>query len=237
MIWGCMTSRVSRICPSCNSSFEQGKWYVLRKEREGKPITCRSCSISKASSARWAATKGEGWQRNPDLTPDTAKRVESVRRGNREHKVFIFDCMAGCGREIRVGNGKFRDASGNCRHCALRSRPFQQTLTALRCSSRHRGIPVDLSYEDMLLFTQQSECTYCGVEIPWVEWSVKGKSSQGYFLDRKDNTKGYSVENCVVCCTSCNLTRGDRFTHEEFLVVGEAIRKIHQNRKGGTEFT
>lgn len=47
-----------------------------------------------------------------------------------------------------------------------------------------------------------------------------------YNLDRKDNSKGYSIKNCVVCCTVCNLTRGNRFTYEQFLEIGKLLSEL-----------
>ena len=41
---------------------------------------------------------------------------------------------------------------------------------------------------ESLGLTEEEKCHYCGAEL------------RGYNLDRKDNTKGYSKENCVVCC-------------------------------------
>ena len=49
-------------------------------------------------------------------------------------------------------------------------------------------------------------------------------------LDRKDNTKGYELDNVVGCCGACNIIRGDRFSIEEMKLLGETVRKIKQNR-------
>ena len=38
--------------------------------------------------------------------------------------------------------------------------------------------------------------------------------------------KGYSIKNCVVCCTVCILTRGNRFTYEQFLEIGKLLSEL-----------
>lgn len=49
-------------------------------------------------------------------------------------------------------------------------------------------------------------------------------------LDRIDNTKGYTIDNVLPCCAICNVTRGNRFTVEETVVMIAALVK-HRNRR------
>lgn len=59
-------------------------------------------------------------------------------------------------------------------------------------------------------------CTYCG-------YSATG-------LDRLDNSKGHTEDNCVPCCNECNVARMDNFTHEEMLIIGETIKIVKDCR-------
>ncbi len=61
-------------------------------------------------------------------------------------------------------------------------------------------------------------CFYCG-DIT---------SNRG--LDRIDNNKGHTLENTLVCCELCNMTRGNRYSVEEMILLGSVIRKIKKNR-------
>jgi len=55
----------------------------------------------------------------------------------------------------------------------------------------------------------QGYCHYCGIS-PCTVSSYKDASG-GVFtyngIDRKDNTKGYTLENCVSCCKICNSAK------------------------------
>lgn len=63
----------------------------------------------------------------------------------------------------------------------------------------------------------QKPCTYCREPIETIG------------LDRIDNSKGYTVSNIVSCCTLCNITRGDRFTHQEMKdYIGPTIARIRR---------
>lgn len=82
----------------------------------------------------------------------------------------------------------------------------------------------EMDYNDFYLLSQQ-ECFYCGAVPANVQNSAKEdkKSSiyakeNGYFkyngLDRIDNTKPHSKENCVPCCKYCNYSKRERTTDE-----------------------
>jgi hypothetical protein len=76
----------------------------------------------------------------------------------------------------------------------------------------------EMPYEDFYMFSQQN-CYYCG-EPPSNYQNVATKlSSQnmkknGNFtyngLDRLDNSKPHSKENCVACCKYCNYAKRER---------------------------
>ena len=84
-------------------------------------------------------------------------------------------------------------------------------------------------------------CHYCKIKegdfIPiWGKfYEKKGERKGGrgkiLELERKDNEKGYSEENCVLACAICNNAKSNKFTCEEFEEVGKAIKKIWLLRK------
>lgn len=73
----------------------------------------------------------------------------------------------------------------------------------------------DFTDDELKMFLQQP-CHYCG-------FPADG-------LDRINNDLGHCKTNCVPCCTLCNLTRGNRYTVEEFKLVGLAIKTIKEKR-------
>jgi len=80
------------------------------------------------------------------------------------------------------------------------------------------------------------QCHYCGIKeedvIPiWGKFYGLKKRGKCLELDRKDNEKGYDIENCVLACAVCNCAKSDKFTYEEFKKVGDVIREIWQQRK------
>lgn len=64
----------------------------------------------------------------------------------------------------------------------------------------------------------KDDCFYCGENV----------SNRG--LDRIDNNKGHLLENTLVCCELCNMTRGNRYSVDEMILLGEVIKKIKELR-------
>jgi hypothetical protein len=118
--------------------------------------------------------------------------------------------------------------SGKCRQCSKRKKPF---LTQWKRLFRDwRKLEVLLTYEEFLIFTKIKDCHYCKNPISWKEYTSVNNKNSAYYLDRKDNNKGYSSDNCVVCCTRCNRMRSNKFTYEEFLLFSPILIQIERQR-------
>ena len=78
-------------------------------------------------------------------------------------------------------------------------------------------------------------CYYCkipekAVLTAWKQIYGKDKRGRRLELDRKDNDKDYSLDNCVLACAPCNIAKGSLFTCKEFEIVGLAIQKVWYHR-------
>lgn len=61
------------------------------------------------------------------------------------------------------------------------------------------------------------DCHYCGIE-PIQNYKLKGMNGYCIYngLDRKDNKKGYIIDNVVPCCKTCNKAKRT-LSYEEFI--------------------
>jgi len=78
-------------------------------------------------------------------------------------------------------------------------------------------------------------CHYCkipegAVLMAWKKIYGLGKRGHRLELDRKDNDKDYSLDNCVLACAPCNIAKGSLFSSKEFEKVGLAIQKVWYHR-------
>ena len=131
---------------------------------------------------------GETWQK-----PPTSTNKQSVKRG-------IYECQY-CGVEFEASSGNIQ--SGHTRSCGclydghpthgLTSHRFYKTWVGIlhRCNNPKikayknyggRGITICEEWMDVVKFIEWCDSTYPNIE--------------GYTLDRIDNDKGYSPENC-----------------------------------------
>src|SRR5208282_6935936 len=92
-----------------------------------------------------------------------------------------------------------------------RQRPYESLYNYLVYHARRRSQLVGLSYDDFLLLVKIRSCHYCGDSILWEKF--RGKATNRTNIDRKENSLGYTLDNCVVCCYGCNRTKGYRFTY------------------------
>lgn len=85
---------------------------------------------------------------------------------------------------------------------------------------------MDLTFEQFLEFTARTQCFYCESPIFW--GYKKDKETHASNLDRKDNGKGYSKDNVVVCCRPCNFGKGARYTFEEWACMMKALLRLRK---------
>jgi hypothetical protein len=69
-------------------------------------------------------------------------------------------------------------------------------FSTYKCKAKNRKIQFCLSFEEFMVFWNQP-CYYCGLLI------------SGIGIDRLDNALGYTVNNSVPCCWTCNAMKQD----------------------------
>ncbi len=80
-------------------------------------------------------------------------------------------------------------------------------------------------------------CHYCGIpedefQQIWAGPFYGGfKRGQRLEIDRKINSLGYEIQNCVLACAICNMAKSNKFSYDEFKKVGKIIGEIWQTRK------
>jgi len=92
--------------------------------------------------------------------------------------------------------------------------------------AKKRGLAFELSLRHFLAFTS-AVCHYCG-SAPEKEERHEPSVYKYNGIDRKDNTKGYLLDNCLPCCWKCNNAKGS-LSYQDFL---EMITKISRNLRG-----
>ena len=167
-----------------------------------------------------------------DLTGKKCGFLEVLYRGtNDKWGKPQWVCRCVCGSIHKVDGSNLR--SGGTKSCGCRKpgnalRMYEASYNQFIHNVKHKH-SVELTYEDFVEFTKTTCCVYCDEEIKWVDYGIS-RQGQRYNLDRKDNSLGYSKDNCVVCCKDCNYIKSNRFTYEQMLQIGELIKSWRTQR-------
>lgn len=181
--------------------------------RAGLTLRCKNCRI-------------------PDLLGKRSGKLVVIKRIGRVNGSWRWLCQCDCGGTIELPSERIqKELSDHCgclsqeRMGGCRLPENMGAWNTLYCDYRCNGKNKDftLSKDEFLILCKQ-DCHYCGSQPKRL---LRGTLSV-YFngIDRKDNELGYTVENCVPCCTRCNFMKRS-LSYEEFL---ETIRAIYQNR-------
>jgi ribosomal protein S27E len=127
----------------------------------------------------------------------------------------FWRCLCDCGNErIVCGSDLRRGHSGSCgcytrekRSKGLGISSFNELLNRYRGGAKRRNLKFDITPEQFKVIINK-DCYYCG-KIP--NQVSKNRFGHGDYIyngiDRIDSSIGYTVENCVPCCGTCNVAK------------------------------
>jgi len=96
----------------------------------------------------------------------------------------------------------------------------KRRFASTKWQSSKRGLEFSISLEEFI-FEIEKPCVYCN--------NLLGeKSTYASGLDRKDNNKGYTVDNICSCCWVCNSIKGEHLSFEEMKEVVDLILKMRK---------
>lgn len=103
---------------------------------------------------------------------------------------------------------------------------FNSLFCSYKSAARRRELPFELSREEFRELTQK-DCYYCGDEPSKLQYGSYGFTKEhGVYkyngVDRIDSNLGYTLNNVVPCCHTCNIMKGTQ-TLEDFI---ERCRKV-----------
>lgn len=107
-----------------------------------------------------------------------------------------------------------------------------------RSGAKQRNIEWGLSEDEFKSFIKM-DCYYCG-EKPSRYQTVSYRDDYELVngIDRIDSSKGYSVDNCVPCCNTCNLMKNilpkDIFLKKVYQIYNHSIKSSTTIPKGST---
>lgn len=160
-------------------------------------------------------SKGYAMRKLVDITGRTFGKLTVIKYAG----YYKWECVCDCGTicVIRAGDLKSGDTTScGCyrKEKATRGRTsgeasFGRLFRTYVRNARLKNREFLLS-EGQFKELVEGDCYYCGNNPTQI---IKNNWDTGEFLyngiDRVDNDKGYSVDNCVSCCKLCNFEKSD----------------------------
>ena len=132
---------------------------------------------------------------------------------SREHKLNLRKGCQSCTNSINQTELALNKANG-VEHIGLKNRLFKE----YKSGANKRDLCFELSFNQFIEL-MNGNCEYCG-EIPsiseyqkqYMQKKIQPWAHNG--IDRIDSSIGYTLENCVSCCSKCNYAKHEMSLNE-----------------------
>lgn len=190
-------------CPQCKQIKEYACFNRAKYEKDGRRKECRECR--------------KKYYRKPKEIVD----AWNIKRKEHAKKLGL------------ASKGTKRTPEQCERYKEGKRRKFEnydyEPAYIKRVLNRYKKFGLKMDFEEFKSIIKSS-CHYCGVEPVKKDCATYYRSNghQNFHyngIDRVDNDKGYEIENCVPCCTRCNIAKHNMKVCE-FM---DLVKKIYEN--------
>ena len=187
--------------------------FILIEDKDGYlfpkyHVYCNQCGASRGYIKPYKGCENRGCRSCGNKREFSEKHKDNIRKS-------VLDFYSNNNIQIYPKNKEPKSKIRN----NYKELPWKRIKRECKC--RDKKYPENTRYnfsDDELQNILNQPCIYCG-------------DTENIGLDRIDNTLGHSKENVIPCCSLCNMVRGNRFTVDEFKIIGNAIRIIKEKRK------
>jgi len=131
--------------------------------------------------------------------------------------VDTWNCQCDCGRTSTPrGHRLLNGITKSCGGCRWKEVALRAIWSEYKVGARRRGLAWELTEEQFKTLIY-SPCYYTG-KLPTNIRTLRGDTCVYNGIDRLDSTKGYTIENCVPCCSDVNYAKQD-LSYTEFLAM------------------
>lgn len=214
---------------------KDGCIYWLCKCECGKERVINRASLISGNTRSCGCLQKECAQKYVDLTGQTFGRLtvieKCIERTSFGHILWL--CKCSCGNIKKISGQSLKSEYTQSCGCLQKETASKRTLPDYISGknklykqyinkAKKKEKLFELSFDDFVIMTQQN-CYYCGSK-PISECRCKPNSIPYLYngIDRIDNMKGYSKDNCVTCCPTCNYAKRS-MSYEQFIKWVESV--------------
>lgn len=146
------------------------------------------------------------------------------------------ECQCECGVMVNVVasylvNGKTKACRNCCRKKAVGVSAFNRLFRQYKRQAEKRGLEWGLSKSEFMSIIKQ-DCYYTGIK-PSNIMRTQGGSIVYNGIDRIDNKKGYTYDNCVACNGEVNRMKSN-LSYSQFIDI---CNSVYEKNKERTSFS
>lgn len=163
-----------------------------------------------------------------------------------EKRRHLWLCRCSCGSEkLAPGeglrNGSYQSCGCLARENSVNNPKMVSTRDSsianllgqykINCKRSTKQLNFDLTYNEFVDLISR-DCGYCGKpprEIASRRKHVDSTRLMANGIDRIDSSLGYSITNCVPCCSECNLAKMD-VSAGDFIRMCYSVVMLHEKR-------
>src|ERR1035438_8836999 len=198
----------ARICPKCGSKRNYATWSGFRRaQKHNKP--CKAC-LTTSNKRTTVNHVGEKFG-----------KLTITKQYYLEHGPLRVDYECKCGNKTEgktFSKVRIQKMCSVCRktnaHKIKDGTSFNMLFADYKRHASARNLEFFLSKETFSELTKKT-CFYCGSNPSAIKRPDAVGGSYVYNgVDRKDNARGYTEENCVPCCKICNFAKHELTTDD-----------------------
>jgi len=202
-------------CKNCGIDYIIGTSITLKGKISDK---CPYCLLK----LREYDSKRDRNDRIHNLTPETKEKKRIWREENYE-LIAMYHMKYRGNKILKLGVDEYHRINNEYAKKKRALNPAKQQITNklqnvnmkykygyYKRVAVDKGRIFELSYDECEQYFL-SNCFYCDSK------AIQGEIING--IDRIDNSKGYFLENCVPCCSMCNIMKGHKSNHIEFILI------------------
>ena len=154
-------------------------------------------------------------------------------RNYKKSRCPIYECLCECGKIKNVMLWDLRRGTSNSCGCSRIKSAIQRfnksgpekVINIYKYHAKKRNYTFQLTNEECIEL-MENNCYYCGTLPKNNTKSFNNHANYKYNgIDRIDNKKSYTLDNCVSCCHQCNRCKSD-LSYDEFI---NWIKNINNN--------
>ena len=202
-------------CAYCKKKLPIDMFDFSSRSKDGYASTCRECTPKKKQyyernkekvllkCAEYRSTHKE--QKAETDKKYAQKNKDKIKQYQKEYRDSHKESSAEYQKQYRIKNKNKLDEYKKSPHVRY---------TVYQRNAKNKKRNFDLSEDEFIEMSKQP-CIYCG------EYSDTYNNEPFNGIDRIDSDLGYSINNCVPCCATCNRMKMD-------LKVDDWINKMIQ---------